>query len=137
MIPGQGAFACLGFRHRHTMFVDKFRQCGAGIRIVNPAAGYNQRCIRLAKQSGDVCVMVGDGSYLMMNSEIATSVMLDQKLILIVLDNRGFGCIDRLQQACGGAPFNNLLDDSQHAHTTLSYVRQVDCRANCTNCGGR
>ncbi len=32
-----------------------------------------------------------------------------QKLIVIVLDNRGFGCIDRLQRACGGASFNNLL----------------------------
>jgi len=55
--------------------------------------------------------MLGDGSYLMMNSEIATSVMLGAKLIVVVLDNRGYGCINRLQQACGGAPFNNLLDD--------------------------
>ena len=37
--------------------------------------------------------------------------MLGMKLIVVVLDNRGFGCINRLQQACGGAPFNNLLDD--------------------------
>ena len=55
--------------------------------------------------------MVGDGSYLMMNSEIATSVMLGHKLIIVVLDNRGYGCINRLQQACGGAPFNNMLED--------------------------
>jgi 3D-(3,5/4)-trihydroxycyclohexane-1,2-dione acylhydrolase (decyclizing) len=46
-----------------------------------------------------------------MNSEIATSVMLGAKLIIVVLDNRGYGCINRLQQACGGAPFNNLLAD--------------------------
>ena len=37
--------------------------------------------------------------------------MLGHKLIVVVLDNRGFGCINRLQQACGGAPFNNLLAD--------------------------
>ena len=43
--------------------------------------------------------MVGDGSYLMLNSEIATSVMLGRKLIVVVLDNRGYGCINRLQQA--------------------------------------
>ena len=55
--------------------------------------------------------MIGDGSYLMMNSEIATSLMLGHKLTIVLLDNRGFGCINRLQQACGGAPFNNLLDD--------------------------
>jgi 3D-(3,5/4)-trihydroxycyclohexane-1,2-dione acylhydrolase (decyclizing) len=58
--------------------------------------------------------MVGDGSYLMMNSEIATSVMLGAKLIIVVLDNRGFGCINRLQNATGGAPFNNLLRDTRH-----------------------
>ena len=67
--------------------------------------------VKMAKPEADVIVMVGDGSYLMMNSEIATSVMLDKKLIIVVLDNRGYGCINRLQQACGNAPFNNMLAD--------------------------
>jgi 3D-(3,5/4)-trihydroxycyclohexane-1,2-dione acylhydrolase (decyclizing) len=67
--------------------------------------------VKLAQPDRDVIVMVGDGSYLMMNSEIATSVMLDKKLIIVVLDNRGYGCINRLQQVCGGAPFNNMLED--------------------------
>ena len=58
--------------------------------------------------------MLGDGSYLMMNSEIATSVMLGLKLTIVLLDNGGFGCINRLQQATGGAPFNNLLADARH-----------------------
>ncbi|TKC80354.1 3D-(3,5/4)-trihydroxycyclohexane-1,2-dione acylhydrolase (decyclizing) [Trinickia terrae] len=66
---------------------------------------------KLARPEREVIVMVGDGSYLMMNSEIATSVMLGAKLIIVVLDNRGYGCINRLQQACGGAPFNNMFDD--------------------------
>ncbi|MEM5435424.1 3D-(3,5/4)-trihydroxycyclohexane-1,2-dione acylhydrolase (decyclizing) [Paraburkholderia diazotrophica] len=66
---------------------------------------------KLARPEREVIVMVGDGSYLMMNSEIATSVMLGAKLIVVVLDNRGYGCINRLQQACGGAPFNNMFDD--------------------------
>lgn len=66
---------------------------------------------KLARPEREVIVFVGDGSYLMMNSEIATSVMVGAKLIVVVLDNRGYGCINRLQQACGGAPFNNLLDD--------------------------
>jgi 3D-(3,5/4)-trihydroxycyclohexane-1,2-dione acylhydrolase (decyclizing) len=48
-----------------------------------------------------------------LNSEIATSVMLGLKLVIVVLDNRGFGCINRLQKATGGAPFNNLLEDSR------------------------
>ncbi|HEY1996267.1 3D-(3,5/4)-trihydroxycyclohexane-1,2-dione acylhydrolase (decyclizing) [Paraburkholderia sp.] len=66
---------------------------------------------KLARPEREVIVMVGDGSYLMLNSEIATSVMLGAKLIIVVLDNRGYGCINRLQQACGNAPFNNLFDD--------------------------
>jgi len=67
--------------------------------------------VKMADPSREVYVMVGDGSYLMMNSEIATSVMLGQKLVLVILDNRGYACISRLQQECGGAPFNNLLRD--------------------------
>ena len=67
--------------------------------------------VRMARKAGEVFVLVGDGSYLMLNSEIATSVMLGQKLIIVVLDNGGFGCINRLQAACGGAAFNNLFGD--------------------------
>ena len=67
---------------------------------------------KMAHPEREVVVILGDGSYLMLNSEIATSVMLDQKLVIVVLDNHGFGCINRLQQACGGAPFNNLFADS-------------------------
>ena len=60
-------------------------------------------------ETREIWVLVGDGSYLMMNSEIATSVLLDRKLNIVVLDNGGFGCIDRLQRSCGGASFNNLF----------------------------
>lgn len=70
--------------------------------------------VKLAKPHDDVIVMLGDGSYMMMNSEIATSVMLGKKLTIVVLDNRGFGCINRLQMATGGANFNNLLKDTFH-----------------------
>lgn len=70
--------------------------------------------VKMAAPEREVVVMVGDGSYLMMNSEIATSVMLGRKLIVTVLDNRGYGCINRLQQGTGGAPFNNLLRDAEH-----------------------
>jgi 3D-(3,5/4)-trihydroxycyclohexane-1,2-dione acylhydrolase (decyclizing) len=67
--------------------------------------------VKMAKPDMEVVVMVGDGSYLMHNSELATSVMLGHKLIVVVLDNRGYGCINRLQHATGGAGFNNLLQD--------------------------
>ncbi|GEK51699.1 3D-(3,5/4)-trihydroxycyclohexane-1,2-dione acylhydrolase (decyclizing) [Vreelandella venusta] len=67
--------------------------------------------VKMAKPDSEVVVMVGDGSYLMHNSELATSVMLGHKLTVVVLDNRGYGCINRLQHATGGAGFNNLLQD--------------------------
>ena len=71
--------------------------------------------VKLALPDRNVVVMVGDGSYLMMNSELATSVLLGQKLTVVVLDNHGFGCITRLQEATGGARFNNLFADTDHA----------------------
>jgi 3D-(3,5/4)-trihydroxycyclohexane-1,2-dione acylhydrolase (decyclizing) len=67
--------------------------------------------VKMARPDREVIVMVGDGSYLMLNNEIATSVMIDKKLIIVLLDNRGYGCINRLQQHCGSKPFNNMLDD--------------------------
>ena len=70
--------------------------------------------VKMARPDADIVVIVGDGSYMMMNSELATSVMLGLKLTVVVLDNRGFGCIDRLQRATGGVSFNNLLDTARH-----------------------
>lgn len=70
--------------------------------------------VKMADPAREVIVMVGDGSYLMMNSEIATSVMMGLKLTIVLLDNRGFGCINRLQNATGSASFNNLLKDARH-----------------------
>ena len=66
--------------------------------------------MKLAQPDREVVVMVGDGSYMMMNSELATSVMMGVKLTIVLLDNRGYGCINRLQHACGGERFNNLYD---------------------------
>jgi 3D-(3,5/4)-trihydroxycyclohexane-1,2-dione acylhydrolase (decyclizing) len=57
----------------------------------------------------EVFVMVGDGSYLMMNSELVTSVALGHKLVVVLLDNHGYGCIHRLQGATVGEEFNNML----------------------------
>lgn len=63
--------------------------------------------IRMAKKEGDVFVMVGDGSYLMMNSEIVTAVQEDQKLIIILVNNHGFGSINNLSLSLGSKGFGN------------------------------
>ena len=66
---------------------------------------------KIAKPDREVFVMVGDGSYLMMNSDILSSVMAGHKLVVVVCDNGGFAVIDRLQRATGNDSFNNLLSD--------------------------
>lgn len=71
--------------------------------------------IKMAQPERDVICMVGDGSYMMMNSELATAVMMGIKITIVLTDNRGYGCINRLQMGTGGAEFNNLLDHSHHA----------------------
>jgi 3D-(3,5/4)-trihydroxycyclohexane-1,2-dione acylhydrolase (decyclizing) len=68
--------------------------------------------VKLARPEADVVVMLGDGSYLMLNSEIATAVLMGLKLTVVVLDNGGYGCIERLQRATGGESFNNLFETS-------------------------
>ncbi|MEH7827027.1 3D-(3,5/4)-trihydroxycyclohexane-1,2-dione acylhydrolase (decyclizing) [Gemmobacter denitrificans] len=72
--------------------------------------------IKMAAPEKHVVCMVGDGSYMMANSELATAVMMGIPFTVVLTDNRGYGCINRLQQGCGGAPFNNLLDDSYHVN---------------------
>ncbi len=67
--------------------------------------------VKLAEPDRDVYVVVGDGSYLMMNSELATAVMLGLTLTVVLIDNGGFGCIHRLQAAVGAEVFNNRLED--------------------------
>ena len=69
---------------------------------------------KLADPSRDVIVMVGDGSYLLMNSDIYSSVLTGLKLIVVVCDNGGFAVIDRLQRAKGIPSFNNQLADIRH-----------------------
>jgi len=69
---------------------------------------------KLACPDREVVVMVGDGSYMMMNSDVATAVSMGLQITIVVLDNAGFSCINRLQMATGGANFNNLLKDTYH-----------------------
>ncbi len=69
---------------------------------------------KMARGDGDVIVWVGDGSYLMMNSDIYSTVMTGHKVIFIVCDNRGYAVINRLQVNSGGAEFNNQLVTTRH-----------------------
>ena len=68
---------------------------------------------KMALPDRDVICWTGDGSYLMMNSDIYSTVMTGHKVIFIVCDNGGFAVINRLQVNTGGEEFNNLLRTSR------------------------
>jgi 3D-(3,5/4)-trihydroxycyclohexane-1,2-dione acylhydrolase (decyclizing) len=86
--------------------------------------------IKMAQPERDVICMVGDGSYLMANSEMVTAAMMAIPFTVVITDNRGFGCINRLQKATGGAEFNNLL-----AHTTHETLPAIDFAAHAAAMG--
>ncbi len=70
--------------------------------------------IKMAQPDADVICFTGDGTYMMANSEMATAAMMGVSFTVVVTDNRGFGCINRLQMGSGGAEFNNMLDHTVH-----------------------
>ncbi|NHA67737.1 3D-(3,5/4)-trihydroxycyclohexane-1,2-dione acylhydrolase (decyclizing) [Phycicoccus flavus] len=72
-----------------------------------------------ARPAGEVYCLVGDGSYLMLNSEIYSSVLSGRKYVLVVCDNAGFAVIERLQRNQGGASYNNMLRDSRGPHSDV------------------
>ena len=70
--------------------------------------------IKIADPDRDVICFTGDGTYMMANSEMATAAMMGIDFTVVITDNRGFGCINRLQMGTGGEQFNNLLDHAVH-----------------------
>ena len=71
---------------------------------------------------GRVIVFVGDGSYLMLNSDLYSSVLSGHPMVVVLCDNGGFAVIDRLQRGQGGTPFNNMLADVRRAGGDLVQV---------------
>jgi 3D-(3,5/4)-trihydroxycyclohexane-1,2-dione acylhydrolase (decyclizing) len=85
--------------------------------------------VRLADPDREVVVMVGDGSYLMMNSEIVTAVAEGLKLTIVVLDNHGFQCILALQRSVGVPDFGNELRFRDgHSHRLDGAYVPIDFR---------
>jgi 3D-(3,5/4)-trihydroxycyclohexane-1,2-dione acylhydrolase (decyclizing) len=63
--------------------------------------------VKMAHPAREVYAFLGDGSYLMLNHEIVTSLQEGRKITLVLLDNGGFQCIHNLQRSCGSAGFGN------------------------------
>ncbi len=76
------------------------------------AGGWGARIAQMdLEPDRDTVVFVGDGSYLLMNSDIYSSVLTQKKLIVLVLDNGGFAVINKLQGNTGQPGFNTLIAD--------------------------
>ena len=76
------------------------------------AGGWGARIAQTEREPDkDTIVFLGDGSYLLMNSDIYSSVLSGKKLIILVLDNGGFAVINKLQNNTGNESFNNLIAD--------------------------
>ncbi len=76
------------------------------------AGGWGARIAQMdSGRGGDTIVLVGDGSYLLLNSDIFSSLLTRRKLIIVLCDNGGFAVIDKLQRGTGNVPFNNFLAD--------------------------
>lgn len=69
---------------------------------------------KMALPDSEVISFCGDGSYLMLNSDLYSSVLAGHKFIVILCDNGGYAVINRLQVNQGGEPFNNMLADTRH-----------------------
>ncbi|MGB3277638.1 MAG: 3D-(3,5/4)-trihydroxycyclohexane-1,2-dione acylhydrolase (decyclizing), partial [Pseudorhodobacter sp.] len=102
------------------------------------AGGWGARIAQFEREPNqDTIVFTGDGSYLLMNSDVYSSVLTGRKLIICVLDNGGFAVINKLQNNTGNESFNNLIADcptvpapfavdfAAHAATMGAYAETV------------
>lgn len=82
---------------------------------------------KMALPGREVISWVGDGSYLMANSDIYSTVATGHKVIFIVCDNGGFAVINRLQVNTGGEEFNNLLKDTKRVREArVDFVKHAE-----------
>ena len=96
--------------------------------------------VKMAAPEREVYVMVGDGSYLMMNSEIITSIQYDYKLTIILIDNNGYQSIGGLSRSLGQAGFGTRFVKANNSNAALDdgspkEVLSVDLAANAESLG--
>ncbi len=92
--------------------------------------------VAMAEPARRVHVMVGDGSYLMLSSEILTARQEGVALTIVLLDNHGYRCIRNLSGACGGEnPFNDFRARDPQTGTFTGEVLPIDFAANAASLG--
>jgi 3D-(3,5/4)-trihydroxycyclohexane-1,2-dione acylhydrolase (decyclizing) len=92
--------------------------------------------VKLADPAREVYAFLGDGSYLMLHTEIVTAVQEGRKITIVLNDNRAFGCIHNLQRGQGGRSFGNEFRQRTRASGRLdgAFI-EVDFAANARSLG--
>ena len=94
------------------------------------AGGWGARIAQAQREPDkDTIVFTGDGSYMLMNSDIYSSVLTNKKMIILVLDNGGFAVINKLQNNTGNESFNNLIADTPTATNQVGVDFEGHARA--------
>ena len=90
---------------------------------------------KLADPSREVYVIVGDGTYLLNPTELLTAIQEQLKLTIVVLDNRGFGCINNLSRAVGCGGFGTRFRERSASGQLDGDFLHVDFVANARSLG--
>ena len=94
------------------------------------SGGWGARMGQMETAPGkDTIVFTGDGSYLLLNSDIYSSVLCGRKMIVVVCDNGGFAVINKLQNSTGNASYNNLIRDCNLAVEPFAVDFEAPARA--------
>lgn len=94
--------------------------------------------IKLAEPDREVYALVGDGSYLMLHSELVTSLQEGRKITIVLFDNHGFQCIHNLQRGHGSGSFGNEFRRRSAGDSQLSgeYI-PIDFAAHARSLGAK
>lgn len=94
--------------------------------------------IKMAEEDQEVYTIVGDGSYLMLHSELVTSLQENKKINILLFDNHGFQCIHNLQRGQGSDGFGNEFRYRSEANNRLTgdYM-PIDFAANARSLGAK
>lgn len=94
------------------------------------AGGWGARIAQAEQEpERETVVFTGDGSYMLMNSDIYSAVLTGKKMIILVLDNGGFAVINKLQNNTGNESFNNLIADTPTAVNQVGVDFEAHARA--------
>jgi 3D-(3,5/4)-trihydroxycyclohexane-1,2-dione acylhydrolase (decyclizing) len=82
--------------------------------------------IKLANPEREVYAMVGDGSFLMLHSELITAIQYGKKINILLFNNSGYGCISNLQMANGSGSYNCEFRTNENQILNIDYAKVAE-----------